>query len=113
MTYPVKFRSFITIRQPRIVADDEGGAPAATDAVIAQVWARVGSPSGRELKQGEQLRSEVDFAITIAKRTDLKANQQVVLPNGDVLEVLAFLNSDDDPRYSKLLCRHYKENRET
>ncbi len=106
---PSKFRSYLSFQSKTAQADDEGGRQEKPN-TICQVWGHVGAASGSESWLANELRSVVEYSVTIAKRNDIKADMLVVDRKGRVLEVLAVVDDDDDARFIKIPCRQYREN---
>lgn len=109
---PSQYRSLLTFKERVTQADDEGGVSVVENAKV-QAWGNVGNASGSESYVAEQLRSQVEFTIEMARNAAVKADMIVTDRLGRVMEVIgAPLLDDDHPRTMRVLCRQYREKRE-
>lgn len=79
------------------------GVETKTSAVFATVWAKAEASNGRELLQGQQIASDVNWVFTLRYRTDLLPQDRVVYL-GKRMEIRAFLPDESKRESLVLLC---------
>ncbi len=76
----------VTILQLTVVRGALGGHDD-TWAPLATVWAQVEDMTGHEIFQAKAMGSAATLLVTLRYRSDIKANQRVILPDGTVTRI--------------------------
>ena len=83
---------------------DAHGGTVYTPATFATVWGRVKPLTGKELIDADQTETQVDHLIEIRRRSDIKANDQVVHLNR-TFEIVSFRDVEERHRKTHLMCK--------